>query len=150
MRRLFLVCSFAVLAACGSTLADGYRAHSLVRKFGDRAGGAIAAYCKSKRLDCEKIGGDDVEACKAKTKCAAALRHWVHTAKPAVNTALAALWAGLETARLNGKKDVTWIQWIKPGLCALGLSAPEWKEYLGSAYQAIKSISDLLKGVACE
>jgi hypothetical protein len=106
-------------AGCGS-LAPGYRTVLIVRDVGDQTGKTLANACKIRRLDCTEKhspGSPQVKEC-LKT-CHEALVTWTRYVRPALNSALAATYAGLETAYAAGKRKTDWRPLLRPGVCAL-------------------------------
>lgn len=136
MRKLTaLLVSTLILAGC-KNLAPGYRAVTAISQVGNKFGMALALICKGKRQECDAKHVNDKDAadkCKAQTKCKEALTRWVNHVKPALNTGLAATFAGLETAYQAGKREYDWLSGALTWGCALVKSIKQWTPIIGNA-----------------
>ena len=124
-------------------------------------GKTMAAVCKAKRVGClatynaaTKVDPSKTTEAAAALKecvkgCKEALTRWVKYVKPSVNSALAATWGGLETARLAGQKETDVLKLIKPGACALIKGVEAWKGLLGDKLAGVIGPLVALKGLVC-
>lgn len=148
-----LIGMFVVLpgSGCGHGLTPGYRALAIAGKVANGVGRGMAAYCKAKRLSCEKLPAPAaVKECMGKTKCKAALASWVKVVKPAYNTAAGVAWAALEVAHAAGKKKLDWIKLLAPVVCIALKAADDWREMLGKAFGAVVGPLRVVEGLVCK
>ncbi len=146
-----LVCLFlsGSSAGCGG-LAAGYRTLVIVKKAGDETGKALAGTCKDKRLKCFKAHEKDIAKLRECLRpCKDALTHWTKHARPAINSALTATFAGLETAYAKKDKKADWLTLIKPAACALIKISKQWQPLMGDKIKKIVSAIIALEGMVC-
>jgi hypothetical protein len=120
-----------LLVGC-THLGPGYQAVTVTIQTGDKTGKLLAAGCRAKKTSCVKDHGQDrgkLAACL--DTCVRALKAWTEVARPAINSAAAATFAGLEIARAS-KSKVDWIHLIKPAACALAKIFKQFSPLLGA------------------
>jgi hypothetical protein len=130
----------------------GYRSLVVAKQAGDESGKTIARVCKAKRLECFAKHENDVPALRVcLTPCKNALERWVKYARPSLNAALAATFAGLEVAYHAKKSKADWMSWLKPGVCGLlrmGVDISKIPE-LAKAMKTVLAPVKLIEGLVC-
>jgi hypothetical protein len=140
----------AWLSGCGNNAA-GYRACTTSIKVGNEVGRTLAGVCRVVRLACVKKYGAvrTVELEECLRTCHKALDSWVKVVRPAVNSAVALAFGGLETARAAKRVDSTWIAKLRPGVCALIRAVTQWRDLLGKKAEGMLNLLGSLEGFAC-
>jgi hypothetical protein len=138
------------LMASACSLTTGYRGVTVTVKAGNETGKTVAAVCGEKRRACVDKHKSDIPALKAcLAPCHKALTDWTTIVRPAVNTAIGAAFAALETARQAGRKDSTWVARLRPGICALASILQEWRTLMGDKAETLLNLLGTVEDVAC-
>jgi hypothetical protein len=157
-KKFFLPLAWAaLLCGCAGNLKTGYSALYITRNVGDKASLTLGELSKEAHQRClakaKKPGVEgemvDVEVYKGCiSKYKSAVEHWMNFIKPAVNSALAATWGALETARAAKSKNVNWVALLKPGLRALVEALEQWRGLMPKkAAEMLNQLSAIRKAV---
>jgi hypothetical protein len=132
------------------SLTTGYRGVTVATKVGNETGKTIASVCGEKRRVCVGKHVGDTPALNACLKpCHKALTDWTTIVRPAVNTAIGAAFASLETARQAKRSDSTWVAKLRPGICALAAILQEWRTLMGDKAKTLLNLLGTVEDVAC-
>ena len=144
-----LVILALLVGSCSGNMSAGYRAVYLVRSAGDETSRVLGAYGDEQAKKCKGSSSTAAEFDECIKPTKKILSKWITIVKPAINTALLATFASLETAR-EKKESCEWIRLIKPGLCALIAALDEWDPLIGEKLQPVKKYLNLVEGVVCK
>jgi len=144
------VFAFAALFAisCGPGLAPGYRALTLGARVGGQIESDLGSICKARRVRCEAghPAPDMLTACEL--PCLRALRVWA-AVRVRYNAAAEIAWGSLETARIAQRSDATWLDKLRPGVCAVLRAIEQLRPILGEKVTSWLATLVTIQGLAC-
>lgn len=141
LKKIFTVCVLAIaLAGCAPNLSAGYRALYLTERAAETFSAIAAVAIKAKADACAANKSvAQLTATAEYNVCMAGVRklgkHWVTKVKPAVNTAMAATYHGLEVAR-KAKAECSWETTLSAAACGLVLTFEQWLPFLSAQQKA--------------
>jgi hypothetical protein len=68
-----------------------------------------------------------------------ALNTWIKVVRPAINSALTMTVAAIQLAEQNKEKNVPWLEYLKPALCAVCVAITQWDQLMPASVKTYSS-----------